>query len=203
MKSFKPIDNIFTPTQARFFDPATPGRIANYSRHAYREATGGAISNAVNRDEEKRTHRVKEETREEPITRDLDTMSDSEGEDYGMGEALPEAGIEGRRVMPLRHDKGALSYAGGPVGRYLRDMEDLVKRCGGGENHKLYYAAYYCDDRHEKLFTGIYRRLKLADKSWKGFKKAALAQLEGSDGRGRLYTLEMAKEMVADRKSVV
>ena len=53
-------------------------------------------------------------------------MSDSEAEDYGMGEALPEAGIEGRRVMPLRHDKGALTYAGGLVGRYLRDVEDLV-----------------------------------------------------------------------------
>ena len=43
-------------------------------------------------------------------------MSNSEGKDYGMGEVLLEEGIEGRWIMPLRHDKGALSYAGGPVG---------------------------------------------------------------------------------------
>ena len=160
----------------------------------------GKTREPVDSNIEGRTRRIKEEAREEAIPRELETMSDSEAEDYGMGEALPEAGIEGRRVMPLRHDKGSLSYAGGPVGRYLRDVEDLVKRCGGGDDNKLYYAAYYCDDRHEKLFAGIYRRLKVGDKSWRGFKKAALAQLEGSDGRGRLYTLEMAKELVARRR---
>ena len=115
-----------------------------------------------------------------------------------MGEPLPEEGIEGRRMMPLRHDKGALSYAGGPIGRYLRDVDDLVKRCGGEDKHKLYYASYYCNDTHEKLFYGLYGRLR--ERSWKAFKKAALRQFEGSDKRKRLYTLEMAKEIVVKRK---
>ena len=61
----------------------------------------GKTREPVDSNIEGRTRRIKEEAREEAIPRELETMSDSEAEDYGMGEALPEAGIEGRRVMPL------------------------------------------------------------------------------------------------------
>ena len=59
-------------------------------------------------------------------------------DDATIGVPLSEEGVEGRCAMPLRNDKGALAYTGGPVGRYLRDVEDLVRRCGEGDEHNLY-----------------------------------------------------------------
>ena len=78
--------------------------------------------------------------KEEEIEANVNIMLD-DYENEIMGEALPKAGIEGRQMMPLQHDKGALSYAGGPIGQYLHNVDDLVKRCGGEDKHKLYYAS--------------------------------------------------------------
>ena len=94
--------------------------------------------------------------------------------------------------MPLRNDKGV----GGPVGRYLRDVEDLVRRCGGGDEHNLYYAAYYCDNARERQFISLYGRM--ATKGWKEFKKVVLAQFEGSETMREEYTVEMVEKVVAD-----
>ena len=74
-----------------------------------------------------------------------------------------------------------------------------MRKCGGEDKHKLYYASYYCDNTHKKLFYRLYGRLR--EKSWKEFKKAALEQFNGSDGRKQLYTLQTAKEIVAKRKA--
>ena len=100
---------------------------------------------------------------------------------------LLEGGVEGRRVMPLRHNKGALSYTGGAIGRYLRDVEDLVRWCGGDEENMLYYVTYYCDDERERQLTNLYNRL--SKKSWKAFKREATIQFEGSAVKGRCYTV--------------
>ena len=121
----------------------------------------------------------------------------SSEEEEQMGAPLSEGGVEGRRVMPLRHDKGVLSYMGGAIGRYLRDVEDLVRWCGGDEENMLYYVTYYCDDERERQLTNLYNRL--SKKSWKAFKREATIQFEGSAAKGRRYTLEMVEELVAKR----
>ena len=120
-----------------------------------------------------------------------------DNDDATIGVPLSEEGVEGRRAMPLQNDKGALAYTGGLVGRYLRDVEDLVRRCGGGDEHNLYYAVYYCDDARERQFISLYGRM--ATKGWKEFKKAVLAQFEGSETMREEYTVEMVEQVVADR----
>ena len=76
------------------------------------------------------------------MAQEEELSSEEEGQ---MGVPLSEGGVEGRRVMPLRHNKGALSYMGGAIGRYLRDVEDLVRQCGGDDENMLYYVTYYCE----------------------------------------------------------
>ena len=86
---------------------------------------------------------------------------------------------------------------GGAIGRYLQDVEDLVRRCGGDEENMLYYVTYYCDDERERQLTNLYNRL--LKKSWKAFKREATIQFEGSAAKGRRYTLEMVEELAAKR----
>ena len=73
---------------------------------------------------------MKREKRDVEMAQEEELLSKEEGQ---MGVPLLEGGVEWRRVMPLQHDKGALSYTGGAIGRYLRDVEDLVQLCGGDE----------------------------------------------------------------------
>ena len=82
-----------------------------------------------------------------------------DNDDATIGVPLLEEGVEGRCTMPLRNDKGVLAYTGGPLGRYMCDVEDLVRQCGGGDEHNLYYAAYYYDNARERQFISLYGRM--------------------------------------------
>ena len=60
---------------------------------------------------------MKREKRDGEMAQEEEFVSEEEEQ---MGVPLSEGGVEGRREMPLRHNKGVLSYTGGVIGRYLR-----------------------------------------------------------------------------------
>ena len=78
------------------------------------------------------------------------------------------------RTMPLRTDRGALSFKGetGLLVRYLEDVEELMEVCNVA-GQRIYYATYFTDCNSELVFKDV--AVDLGDgATWPEFKKALL-----------------------------
>ena len=89
------------------------------------------------------------------------------------------------RTMPLRTDRGALSFKGeaGLLVRYLEDVEELTEVCNE-TRRRIYFATYFTDRDSELVFKDVAADLR-ADATWPEFKKALLEHYSVSDDSKR------------------
>lgn len=113
-------------------------------------------------------------------------------------EAIPAAAAAATaRTMPLRNDKGALSFdsSATKIKRYLQDVEDLVGRCGGNEGNMVYYAMYYCDKVNEDRVRNLWEDMEAP--TWGKLKKELLVLYVGTDSEDKRYTMSSIEQFVA------
>ena len=99
------------------------------------------------------------------------------------------------RTMPLRTDRGALSFKGeaGLLVRYLEDVEELTEVCNK-TRRRIYFATYFTDRDSELVFKDVAADLR-ADATWPEFKKALLEHYSVSDDSKR-YSMASLEELV-------
>lgn len=113
-------------------------------------------------------------------------------------EAIPAAAAAATaRTMPLRNDKGTLSFddSATKIKWYLQHVEDLVGRCGGNKGNMVYYSMYYCDEVNEDRVRNLWEDMEAP--TWEKLKKEQLVLYVGTDSEDRRYTMSSIEEFVA------